>query len=186
MKAQDTLAGYNSSSTMTTQVSESISLAETQNQNSSVSELTDAEGFNLINVRKRSVRGTDCSRDSSVTSSESSGKKDEKLKMVESEDTHDSLVLPSMEIDQNGSSVGHTESSIYRIAGKKRSRSSISDETCVEQPLTKRSTVLEVKPVGQLKKLGLFKEFDLNSKYQSEVDSGLEELDLNCGVSNSI
>ncbi|PIA62727.1 hypothetical protein AQUCO_00200628v1 [Aquilegia coerulea] len=76
-KAQETLSGYNSSSTeleaAKTEVSELVSMVETGCLDSSFSEFTKTGCFVLDNEGKKLVRTTDCSLDSSLTSFESYG-----------------------------------------------------------------------------------------------------------------
>ncbi|KAF6134489.1 hypothetical protein GIB67_028510 [Kingdonia uniflora] len=143
-KAQETLAGYNSSSLelepSNAHVLESVSLFHTGCPNSSISGLTEAGAFNSVYTGKRSLRGNACSIDSSLTSSETSGIKNENLQNL----------------------------------GRKRSRSIISDETSVDQRSTKRLSPQEEKPLNKMRIFGLSEDLDLNRKYQSQWDSALE------------
>ncbi|KAF9626211.1 hypothetical protein IFM89_031338 [Coptis chinensis] len=164
MKAQETLAGYKSSSkrleAAKTEVSELVSMVETRCFNSSPSEFTKTGFFVLDNAGKKANRATDCSIESSLTSSESSGRKDGK----------------QLQVERNASRSNHCYAgSSYSLAGRKRSGSTISDESSVDQPLTYIPPCDEEKPC-KLRKLA--EELDLNCKYQREF-MPRQELDLN-------
>ncbi|XP_026423284.1 myb family transcription factor PHL8-like isoform X2 [Papaver somniferum] len=173
-RAQDKLlSNYSTSSALRTQVTESL---DTRNHSSSTSELTEIQGFSLMSSMQRTVRRgtlTDCSVDSSLTSSESSGKEIEKVRIDLSKDDDEEEeirnecskgipLLSLMETENSSSS---------RVTGnKKRSNScSISNDTTSseQQPLAKKPII---QPAGEMRKYNFgVKELDLNCEYQ--VDS---------------
>lgn len=182
-KAQETLAGYNSSvgiETAKAELSQLVSMVNPQCPSSSLSGLTETGGLSLQNSRKRSMRYMDCSMDSSLTSSESSGRKGEKL---ENGDIHGhnrtSVLLPFLETDPTEGDLFKTGSNNW-LEGRKRSRSTISDDNSVDQPSAKTSSTHKEKPDIQLRGIRLSEELDLNNQFQSEMDLGCRELDLNC------
>lgn len=175
-KAQDTLAGYNSSSVgielAKAELSKLVSMVNTGCPSSSISELTETVGSSLKDAERKQMRSTVCSMESSLTSSESSGRREDMQQKHEIVDINKSsaasVELPLMDINPQ-----------YRpwnsgSSRKKRSGSIISDGICVEQPLAKRS-----KSGNQLRKSGLFGTFDLNSQYQNDFESGSKAIDLN-------
>ncbi|KAI3908113.1 hypothetical protein MKW92_050368 [Papaver armeniacum] len=174
-KAQDTLlSNYSTSAAMRPQVTESI---DTRNHSSSTSDLTEIQGFSFMSSMQRIIRGgtlTDCSMDSSLTSSESSGKEIEKVQIDLSKDDEEEAeeirneysrgipLLSLMETESSSSS---------RVTGtKKRSNScSISNDTSSseQQPLAKKPII---QPAGEMRKNNIaVTGLDLNCEYQ--VDS---------------
>lgn len=142
-KAQETLAGYNSTST---EVSELVSLVETGNTYSSMSDFTNTRHSVLDDARRRSTTPTARSMDSSLTSSDNCDRKEVKH--------------PSMEINVNrhkATNVGPCNKS----AGRKRSGSTMSDESSVEQSVsTNQDKPCKLKKLGQ--SVALRPEIDLN------------------------
>ncbi|XP_044492512.1 myb family transcription factor PHL8-like [Mangifera indica] len=171
-KAQETLAGYNSSSVEVeiakAELSQLVSMVNNGCPSSSVSELTEAGTSSLKDVKSKEMRSTICSMESSLTSSESSGRKEEKLTMNEVVDTHksttSSVELPLMDLH----------------SGKKRSGCTISDAFWDEEPVNKILSTDEEKNGEQLKISGLMGKFDLNRKYQNDSETGSKAIDLNC------
>ncbi|KAI3885990.1 hypothetical protein MKX03_024417 [Papaver bracteatum] len=173
-KAQDTLlSNYTTSPAMRPQVSESI---DTRNHSSSTSDLTEIQGFSFMSSMQRIIRGgtlTDCSVNSSLTSSESSGKEIEKVEtnLRKNEDEEEEIrneyskgipLLSLMETESSSSS---------RVTGnKKRSNSSsVSNDTSSseQQPLAKKPII---QPAAEMRKYNIgVKGLDLNCEYQ--VDS---------------
>lgn len=144
-KAQETLAGYTSSSLgvefARSELSRLVSLVNAAGcPSSSLSELTESKDqLDQVGIMRRHRRGTLCSVESSLTSSESSGRRDDKTTRIDHDDDDDDReLLP-----------------------KKRSqwwnRKRNFDGVCVEQPVSKRST-------------NRLRTIDLNAKYQNDVD----------------
>lgn len=185
-KAQETLAGYGSSSLgvelAKAELSQLVSMVNTGCTSSSISELTETGGLSLKDIERTQMRGTICSMESSLTSSESSGRKEEKKPMKESGDPQKSnttvLELPLMDINpgDKARSIGTSN----QACGRKRSESAIYDGICVEQPVAKRLLIHNNKSGNQLRKSGLLETLDLNSQYQNDIDSGPKAIDLNC------
>ncbi|KAL5981237.1 hypothetical protein ACLOJK_029158 [Asimina triloba] len=177
--AQEALAPYSSSGLMLqpakSDLTEAVSTVETQCLSSPISELTVKSDPGFQKQEKRWVamacdaftyqpQPTECSLDSCLTSSECSGRK-----------TSD----PNSGFKTNG------QNGICIIPSVERSKTSLSDEAitlsddiCVDQPQRKRP--LPEKSTSQSKKCRSSEVFDLNCEYQSEADSGWQELDLNC------
>ncbi|KAF8399487.1 hypothetical protein HHK36_015353 [Tetracentron sinense] len=181
-KAQETLARYDSSEGLEaakSELSQLVSMVDIRCPSSSLSELTEVGALNLKDVGKRPTRGRDCSMESSLTSSESSGRKDEKKPKIDSGDTHEcNQTTVVLEINPNEGHPCKTDSK-DQFGGRKRSGITISDGNCVDQPPAKRLLIHKENPGKQLRKFGLSDKFDLNSHYQAEVYSGRQELDLN-------
>lgn len=171
-KAQEALSGYNSSlgiELAKAELSRLVSMVNTGCQSSSISELTEIGGSNLKDTERKLMRGTVCSVESSLTSSESSGRKEDMKQKNQLGNTNNSnpviIELPLMDIHpQENPWDNHKSEQV-----KKRSCSTISDGICVEQPLVKRS-----------KSGDKLRIFDLNSHYQNDFESGSKTLDLNC------
>ncbi|KAM7468529.1 hypothetical protein LguiB_016091 [Lonicera macranthoides] len=157
-KAQRTLAEYSSSSVQV--------------------ELAKAKLPQLVSTVE-----TPSSSISVLTSSESSKRKEKaqrRHKIDESANNWNtnSLVLSLMDMHAEEKSGNSNEGS---GSGRKRSGSTISDGSCVEQPSGKRSMVDHRKEKGdRLRKFGLFETLDLNSKYENGLDSVPKAIDLNC------
>ncbi|KAI3983133.1 hypothetical protein MKX01_030855, partial [Papaver californicum] len=176
-KAQDTLLfNYNTSTAMRTQITtESI---DTRNHSSSTtSELTEIQGFSFMSSMQRAMRGgtlTDCSVDSSLTSSESSRKEIENVRIdlskeeeeeEEEEEIHNeySKGIPLLLLMETESS---SSSRVTRNMKRSNSCSISYDTTSTEQqPLTKKPII---QPAGEMRKKYNFgvKELDLNCEYQ--------------------
>lgn len=157
-KAQETLAGYNSYSmgveVAKAELSRLVSMANSGCPSSSISDLTETEGSSLRGMERTQKRSAVCSMESSLTSSESSGRKEDMQRKNEIHDTDKSntasVELPLMDIHPQDNPLKTCSSN----QGKKRSGSIISDGVSVEQPLASR-----LKNGDQLS-LGMF---DLNS-----------------------
>lgn len=170
MKAQEALAGYGSSSSSSSvsgvehakaELSQLLSTINNACPSSPISELTETRGLSLNFGERKQNRGTMCSLSSSLTSSESSERKEEKQIINEAENTPNynsvSFELPLMAIG---------------ASARKRSAFTDSDCGCVDQPDGKK---LKESEVSQM--------LDLNSKYEREIDSSSLEIDLNCSSS---
>ncbi|KAH8479524.1 hypothetical protein H0E87_031297 [Populus deltoides] len=157
-KAQETLAGYNSYSMgvelAKAELSRLVSMANSGCPSSSISDLTETGGSSLRDMERTQMRSAVCSMESSLTSSESSGRKEDMQQKNEIHDTDKSTTasveLPLMDIHPQDNPLNTCSSN----QGKKRSGSIISDGVSVEQPLASR-----LKNGDQLS-LGMF---DLNS-----------------------
>ncbi|KAL6190068.1 hypothetical protein ACLB2K_036468 [Fragaria x ananassa] len=174
-KAQETLSGYNSSSVgvelAKAEISQLVSMVNTGCPSFSFSELTETRTPTLKDIERKHIRDTICSMESSLTSSESSGRKEEKFKTT-------CVELPLMEIHPEVKPLNNVTSNQNHGIGRKRSiSSSISDGICVEQPVAKRSSATQRDKSGNHLRLVTI---DLNSKYQNDIDSGPKVLDLNC------
>ncbi|KAL9389102.1 hypothetical protein Peur_017707 [Populus x canadensis] len=157
-KAQETLAGYNSYSIgvelAKAELSRLVSMANSGCPSSSISDLTETGGSSLRDMERTQMRSAVCSMESSLTSSESSGRKEGMQRKNEIHDTDKSntasVELPLMDIHPQDNPLNTCSSN----QGRKRSGSIISDGVSVEQPLASR-----LKNGDQLS-LGMF---DLNS-----------------------
>lgn len=159
-RAQETLSTYSCSSSGVEHAKAELSQLVSMVSNSSFSELTEATDLSPENPgRKPTLRDAGCSVESSLTSSESSERREEDRGI------NPPLTLPLL--DQGWK-------------GKKRSRSTNSGGGCVK----KRSTEGCKEETGHgLRELGLLETFDLNSQCdQSELDLGPKKqpiIDLN-------
>lgn len=176
-KAQETLAGYSSSSlgveSAKAELSRLLSMVNSGCPiSSSLSELTETRELELsldALESKQQARGTISSMESSLTSLESSARREDQNKPQKC--NTNSVELALMEGHD------HEEDRPWNIGhNRKRSGSIVSDGVCVEQPVSKRST----KNSEHLRKSGLLGKIDLNCKYQNDIDSGPKALDLNC------
>ncbi|XP_057950138.1 myb family transcription factor PHL8-like isoform X2 [Malania oleifera] len=186
-KAQETLAGYNSASVgvefARAELSQLVSMVNSGCHTSSISELTEALDYSLKDIEKDPVKGTGYSMESSITSSESSGRREEKQLTLENGDTQEcirtSIALPLVDIH-----LGHDQpwkrGSCNQANGRKRSGSTVSDGVCVEQAPSKRSPIHRDRIENPSRKLDRSETLDLNNQYQNEMDSGAEAIDLNC------
>ncbi|KAK7307099.1 hypothetical protein VNO77_39860 [Canavalia gladiata] len=187
-KAQEALAGYNSCPVgielTKAELSQLVTIINNACPSSPISELTETRGLSLNHEeRKKRDRGTMCSLESSLTSSESSGRKEEKQPMEEdiigdfkSSNTL-SLELPLMHTHTNDNKASNGDSS-DEGSGRKRSVATKSDDgsSCVEQPCGKRCG-------NKLRKQKLSEMLDLNNQCQSDMDStSSKTLDLNCSL----
>ncbi|XWS64253.1 hypothetical protein CRYUN_Cryun06bG0170400 [Craigia yunnanensis] len=184
-KAQQTLAGYSSSSVgvelAKAELSQLVSMVNTGCTNSSFSELTEVGGSSLKEIERKPMGGTICSMESSLTSSESSGRKDKeppKNENICTRKSNTSVELSLMDVHPEKKPL--ISGSNNQANGKKRSGSNISDGICVEQPLAKRLELPEEETGSRLRKSGLLGSFDLNSQCHNEIESGPKAIDLNC------
>ncbi|KAG2707151.1 hypothetical protein I3760_05G134900 [Carya illinoinensis] len=184
-KAQETLSGYKSSplgvELAKAELSQLVSMVNTGCPSSSVSELTETGDLSLKDVGRKQVRGTICSMESSLTSSESSGRKEEKRPMKDSGDPQmsNTTALELSLMDLHPEDKPRSTDASNQGSGRKRSGSAISDGICVEQPVSKRSPTLRDKSGNPLRKSGLLEKLDLNSHYQHDIESGPKAIDLN-------
>lgn len=180
-KAQDTLSGRNSSSVeveLAKAKSQLVSMIDSGCPSSSLSVLTDIKDSSLKDIENKPLRSNGCSLESSLTSSESSGRKEDSQQKHETNEStnkwnSNSVVLSLMEMHPGGNS-----GPIEKANARKRSGSTISDGNCVEKPSGKRSTAQ--KSPDQSRKFDLLKTFDLNSHYLIDLNSSPKARDLNC------
>ncbi|PPD96265.1 hypothetical protein GOBAR_DD06718 [Gossypium barbadense] len=178
-KAQETLAGYSSSSAgaelARAELSQLVSMVNTGCTSSSFSELTEVGGSSII--ERKPMRGTICSMGSSLTSSESSGRND-KAPLENGNICTQNVELSLMDFLPEKKPLISCASN--QANGKKRSVSKVSDGVCVEQPLAKRLELPEEETGGCLRKSGFLELFDLNSQCHNDIESGPKAIDLNC------
>ncbi|KAH9773939.1 GMC OxRdtase N domain-containing protein [Citrus sinensis] len=189
-KAQETLAGYSSSSAgvelAKAELSQLVSMVSMGCPSSSVSELTEAGTSSLKDFERKQIRSTICSMESSLTSSESSGRKEEKQPVNEIGDTDTcksnktTPELQLMDIHIHPQDKPFKARSSNQASGRKRRESTISDGFPDEQQTAKRLATQNEKYDDQLRNTGLVGRFDLNSQYQNESESGSKAIDLNC------
>ncbi|KAL3011698.1 hypothetical protein AAZX31_07G213200 [Glycine max] len=166
-KAHEALARHSSSTTgMELAKAELYQLESIINNacpDSPLSELTETRGLSLNCGERKQDRGTMCSLESSLTSSESS----EQHTMDEAENPQKfngvSVELPLMSIhpEEDKAFKGDTSD------GRKRSAATDSDH-CVDQPCG-----------NKLRKSEVSEMLDLNCQYQRDIDSSVKEIDLN-------
>ncbi|XP_061366346.1 myb family transcription factor PHL8-like isoform X1 [Gastrolobium bilobum] len=174
IKAQEALARYNSSPVgielTKAELSQLVTIINNACPRSPISELTETRGLSLNCGEMKQDIGTMSSLESSLTSFESCGRKEEKEPTEEIGYLNSntiSLELPLMTIGDSSS----------EASGRKRSAATKSDGSCVEQPYGKRCD-------NNLRKTKLSEMLDLNSQYQSDMDStSSKTLDLNCSLS---
>ncbi|XP_031402821.1 myb family transcription factor PHL8 isoform X2 [Punica granatum] len=165
-KAQETLAGYCSSSPVSVELakaelSQLLSLVNSGPTSSSLSELTELGGPELSDVVNRQLKGM-CSVESSLTSSESSGRKEEdKQPKIENRVTQEQSFTDSIEL----SLMNIHPSEVPRINNsRKRNCSMIPHEN----------------DSSKLRKYEMPERLDLNRQYQNELDLDPKAIDLNC------
>lgn len=180
-KAQEALSGYNSSPVgiklTKAELSQLVAMINNARPSSPISELTETRGLLSLNCgkeRKRD-RGTMCSLESSLTSSESSGRKEEKQPMEEVGDfknsnTINSLeLLPLMDMHPEDDKASNGDSS-NEASGRKRNAYA--------------ATKSDGKRCGnKLRKPKLSEMLDLNSQCQGDMDStSSKAIDLNISL----
>ncbi|CAL5188774.1 unnamed protein product [Lathyrus oleraceus] len=169
-KAQETLSGFNSSSIgikfTKDELSQLVAMLNNTCPSSSISELTESRGLSLECGERKQKNGTMCSLESSLTSSESSERKEE-IGNLENFDTN-SFELPLRNEHSNATSVS---CSCLMSASYKIEPDDSSDG-------------------NKLKKVKLSEMLDLNSHFQNDMDSSHSTasktllLDLNCSLSS--
>lgn len=184
-KAQETLAGYSSSSAgvelAKAELSQLVSMVNMGCPSSSVSELTEAGTSSLKDVERKQIRSTICSTESSLTSSESSGRPVNEIGDTDTRKSNKTTAeLPLMDIHIHPQDNPCKGRSSNQASGRKRRESTISDGFCDEQQTAKRLATQNEKCDDRLRNTGLVGRFDLNSRYQNESESGSKAIDLNC------
>ncbi|MFQ6629259.1 hypothetical protein Gotur_008131 [Gossypium turneri] len=185
-KAQETLAGYTSSSVgvelAKAELSQLVSMVNTGCTSSSLSELTEIGGSSLKQMERKPMKGTIFSRESSLTSSESSGRTEDeeppKNENICNRKSNTCFEFNFMEIYPEKK--GLISGSSNEVGGKKRSGTNICDGICVDQPVAKRLELPEEETGCGLRKSGLLGSFDLNNQYQNDNESSPKAIDLNC------
>ncbi|KAL3511115.1 hypothetical protein ACH5RR_030516 [Cinchona calisaya] len=168
-KAQETLADYNTSAVAVelakAELSQLVSMVDIGFPTSSLSALTEIEGSILKDTQNTQLAGNGSSLESSLTSSESSGRKEQTQSMHETDETdkcsRKNFLLSLMEMQP-----GQNSGSNNQATETKRTRGNIS----VEKPFAKRFQ--SQRSDERTGKLGFLETLDLN-------DSGPETLDLN-------
>ncbi|GMP94021.1 hypothetical protein CsSME_00043634 [Camellia sinensis var. sinensis] len=175
-KAQETLSGYDSSSVgvelAKAELYQLVSMVDNGCLSSSLSVQKDIRCSISKYSEKSPMGGTGCSLESSFTSSESSGQKEEKKSKHESGGDANSVVLSLTDMNPRPKEKRVPSN---QISGRKRSESTISDGDWAEQPSGKHSH----KTGDQLTRFGLMETFDLNIQYLTDFDSGPKAIDLN-------
>ncbi|XP_057448210.1 myb family transcription factor PHL8-like isoform X2 [Lotus japonicus] len=179
-KAQEALSGYNNTSPVgieltKSELSQLVTMINHACPNSPTSELTETRGLSLNCGQRKRDRGTMCSLESSLTSSESSGRREEKQPMEEEiGDFKNSNTIP---LELTLLTVHHEDKasngdSSSEANGRKRSAATKFDGSSAEQPPGKRCS----------RKPKLSEMLDLNSQCESDMDSTSSKtaLDLNC------
>ncbi|KAI9111832.1 hypothetical protein K1719_017522 [Acacia pycnantha] len=161
-KAQETLAAYSSSSTSGTQLAKAelsrlLSMINNAVPSSPISELTETRGLSSKDGKRKQSRGIMCSLESSLTSSESSGIKEDKKQPIDEtgdlqkSNSTTSVELPLMafrSVDENGDASDES-------SGRRRSGGANYDgETCASKQ----------------RKIELSEMLDLNRQYPSDID----------------
>ena len=171
------------------ELSRLLNMVNTGCQSSSLSELTEARELSLEVIEGKQMRSAICSMESSLTSSESSGRKEEKRPMNVNDRVGGGGGDDDPQKSNNTNTVelalmeAHPEHKTWNInsSGRKRSGSNISDGICVEQPVSKISQNHVEKSSGHLRTSGfLIGTIDLNCQYPNDIDSGPKAIDLNC------
>jgi hypothetical protein len=184
MKAQEALGGHVSSSTTGVEhakdeLSQLLSIINNACPSSPISELTETRGLSLNFGETKQNRGTMCSLESSLTSSESSERKEENQTINEAENTPNynsiAVELPLVSIETE-SKTFRTDTKNDEASGIKRSASTDLDGGCVDQSDGKRCG-------KKLRKSQLSQMLDLNIKYERDIDLSSSEIDLNCSSS---
>ncbi|KHN28253.1 myb family transcription factor PHL8-like [Glycine soja] len=169
-KAHEALARHSSSTTGVElakfELSLLVSIINNACPSSPISELTETRGLSLNCGERKQDRGTMCSLESSLTSSESS---EQQHIMDEAENPQKfdgvSVELPLMSIHPAEVKAFKGDTS---VDGRKRSAETDSDH-CVDQPCGNK----------KLRKSEVSQMLDLNSQYQRDIDSSVKEIDLN-------
>ncbi|KAI9126400.1 hypothetical protein K1719_002821 [Acacia pycnantha] len=165
LKAQEALAGYNPSAAgiehAKAELSQLVSIINNGSPSSPISELTETGVLSLKGGERKQSRGTMCSLESSLTSSESSGTKEEEEEPLKSNRTSVELKLMTVHPEDNKELNGESKN---QACGRKRSGTTDSDGCCVEQPISKRCSNWSRKHESP-------ELLDLNSQYHSDTDS---------------
>ncbi|XP_051122484.1 myb family transcription factor PHL8-like [Andrographis paniculata] len=176
-KAQETLSGYSSCTIEVeqakAQLTQLMSMVITSRRPSpSFSVLTDSEGSALKDAGNKVLGHNGCSMESSLTSSESSGRKEE---FEPSHQVHENS-KPTTEKPNKGKRKSTTLPlmEMHPSGNRKRSKKINEEANCAEQFTGENSSD---KPSAQ--RFRAIRDIDLNCQYLNEFDSGLKAVDLN-------
>ncbi|GAU37658.1 hypothetical protein TSUD_220830 [Trifolium subterraneum] len=184
-KAQEALCGHNSSPIGIKLTKDELSRLVTMVNNvcpsSPISELTETRGISLNCSKWKQNNETMCSLESSLTSSESSERKEEKNSIEEIVELKNSntisLGLPLMAMHSEEKAVSCPMSV---SVSRKRNAETKFDGSCVEESSNRKRCG------NKLKKAKLSEEmFDLNRQCQNDMESTSSKillLDLNCSL----
>lgn len=178
-KAQETLSGFNSSPIgiqfTKDELSQLVVMINNVCPSSSISELSESRGLSLECGKRKPKNGTMCSLESSLTSSESSNRKEEKNSMEEIGDFKnfdtDSLELP----------LSTKRSKVLSVSCQ---CSCLMSSSVIEPDESSNGR----RCGNKLKKGKLSEMLDLNSQFQNDMDSSHSTsskallLDLNCSL----
>ncbi|KAK8667786.1 hypothetical protein V6N13_105267 [Hibiscus sabdariffa] len=180
-KAQETIAGYSSSSDgvelAKAELFQLLSMVNTSCASSSFSELTEVGGSSFIERERKPTRGTICSTESTLTSSESSAQEDEETLKNENICTQN-VELSLMDFHRVKKPL--TSGSRNQASGKKRCKGNTSNGTFFEQPLAKRLEHPKEETGTRSRKSGFLGLLDLNSQCHNDTESRPKAIDLNC------
>nr|QSD99647.1 MYB family transcription factor [Melilotus albus] len=195
MKAQEALSGHNSSpigiKLTNDELSQLVTMINNASPSSPISELTESRGLSLNSGKRKQDNGTSlCSLESSLTSSESSERKEEKHALEDIGDFKNSNTispeLPLMAMQSEEKSVScpisvcviRSDDSNNEANGRKRNEETKFDDSYVENCSYRKRCG------KKLKKAKLSEKFDLNSKCQNDMESTSSKmlLDLNCSL----
>ncbi|KAL4302578.1 hypothetical protein GQ457_10G029190 [Hibiscus cannabinus] len=180
-KAQETIAGYSSSSDgvelAKAELFQLVSMVNTGCASSSFSELTEVGGSSFIERERKPTRGTICSTESTLTSSESSAQEDEETLKNENICTQN-VELSLMDFHRVKKPL--ISGSGNQASGKKRCKGNTSNGTFFEQQLAKRLEHPQQETGTHSRKSGFLGLLDLNSQCHNDIESGPKAIDLNC------
>ncbi|XP_048134499.1 myb family transcription factor PHL8 isoform X2 [Rhodamnia argentea] len=179
-KAQETLARYNNSSVgieaAKAELSQLVSMVSSGCPGSPLSELTELGSSGLSDAVRKQSKGI-CSVESSLTSSESSGRNEEKQQGNEHGETQNfSPTSIELWLSNIRPEEAPSQNKCNKATGRKRCASSSSDDNSL---VAKQSSKSSPKTSYKLKKCGLPATLDLNSPYQADFNPGPKTIDLN-------
>ncbi|KAL3731679.1 hypothetical protein ACJRO7_028543 [Eucalyptus globulus] len=179
-KAQETLARYNNSpvgiDAAKAELSQLVSMVSSGCPGSPFSELTELGSSDLNDAARKQLKGI-CSVESSLTSSESSGRNEEKPKGNEHGQMHNfSPTSIELRLSNIRPEEVPSQNICNKTTGRKRCASSGSDDNSL---IAEQSSKSSPRTSYKQKKCGLPVTLDLNSQYQAEFDPGPKSIDLN-------
>lgn len=179
-KAQETLARYNNSpvgiDAAKAELSQLVSMVSSGCPGSPFSELTELGSSDLNDAARKQLKGI-CSVESSLTSSESSGRNEEKPKGNEHGKMHNfSPTSIELRLSNIRPEEVPSQNICNKTTGRKRCASSGSDDNSL---IAEQSSKSSPRTSYKQKKCGLPVTLDLNSQYQADFDPGPKSIDLN-------
>ncbi|KAK3421898.1 hypothetical protein EUGRSUZ_G02494 [Eucalyptus grandis] len=179
-KAQETLARYNNSpvgiDAAKAELSQLVSMVSSGCPGSPFSELTELGSSDLNDAARKQLKGI-CSVESSLTSSESSGRNEEKPKGNEHGEMHNfSPTSIELRLSNIRPEEVPSQNICNKTTGRKRCASSGSDDNSL---IAEQSSKSSPRTSYKQKKCGLPVTLDLNSQYQADFDPGPKSIDLN-------